>query len=1067
MRKTSFLRFRARFGTLSGLSIYGSLLLVVFGGLVVPAIVGSYVLIGVQEQRSARTALNESLQRNAEILALGMQESLWNMNAESAQSLVESVMRDPSVLQIQVSGQSDTQFMNVHSPNRPIGNVYRAERDIMVRGERIGRILLEMDDDRSQQELRSKQYKYAFVLAFQLTISLLLIILFLNRRLLVPLRKLMKFSDRLARGDFETRLDLKGDDELGRLASQLEQMRVAIKHLFEDIGRREERFRTIVTQVPGAVFRVRPNGPIDFVSDAIEDISGYKASLLMRSSSAHWSDIIVPEDRRMQGRTVQQAVADGRPYEIEYRITDATGTERWVSENGQPQTDEASGASWIDGIISDVSERKYNEMRIEALLAEQSAILDNVMFGVMFVRDQRVVSVNRRAEELFGYPSAEMAGQSISIVFPSKADYEAAGTAQYQAMMLEKDFSEERQYKRRDGSLFWCLVSGRALDPAHPNEGSIWVYADVSERRQAEEKLRLSAAVLEHIADGVMVIGLDGRIVAVNPAFSLITGYAEAEALGQNFSLSSSPRHDANFFQRMWTELAATGFWRGELWNQRKNGEMYLEWLTVSAVRDDLGATTHYVGVFSDITQIKESQEKLDHMAHHDPLTALPNRLLFHDRLMHALQRAARHQEQLAILFIDLDRFKNVNDTLGHHIGDELLKQVAAALKECLRDGDTLARLGGDEFIVLLENVEGEFGAGHVAEKFMAMFEEPFMVSDYELFVTGSVGISLYPNDATDLNMLIRNADVAMYQAKARGRNGYQFYAPSMTGEGVERLRLETMLRRSIEKNEIFLNYQPQVEIDTGRLIGVEALVRWENPELGVVTPIRFIPLAEDTGFINQLGKWVLFEACRQMIRWQEGGLYVPKIAVNLSVKQFERGSIVNMVADILQETGLAPHRLQLEVTESVIMNTGDALVFINDLHSIGVGLAIDDFGTGYSSLAYLKQLPVQTLKIDRSFIKDISTDANDEAIAIAIIQLGKSLNLSVIAEGVETQEQAAFLLQHGCKLAQGYFYSRPVLPDALLETWLASAVLSMDSVEVGQLQLKTSQTNGVAPPLA
>ena len=336
--------------------------------------------------------------------------------------------------------------------------------------------------------------------------------------------------------------------------------------------------------------------------------------------------------------------------------------------------------------------------------------------------------------------------------------------------------------------------------------------------------------------------------------------------------------------------------------------------------------------------------------------------------------------------------------------------------------------------------MEGELGAGLVAEKLMAMFEQPFMVADYELFVTGSVGISLYPNDATDLNMLIRNADVAMYQAKARGRNGYQFYAPSMTGEGVERLRLEAMLRRSIEKNEIFLNYQPQVEIDTGRLIGVEALVRWHNPELGLVPPVRFIPVAEDTGFINQLGQWVLDESCRQMVRWQEAGLYVPKIAVNLSVKQFERGSIVNMVADILNETGLEPCRLQLEVTESVIMNTGDALVFINDLHSIGVGLAIDDFGTGYSSLAYLKQLPVQTLKIDRSFIKDLSTDVNDEAIAIAIIQLGKSLNLSVIAEGVETEEQAAFLLRNGCNKAQGYFYSRPVLADALLERWNSEA---------------------------
>ncbi|MES2152874.1 MAG: EAL domain-containing protein [Pseudomonadota bacterium] len=1036
MPSTTYQQFRARLGALYGLSIYGALLLVVFGGLVIPAIIGSYVLIGVQEQKSAKTALNESLQRNADILALGMQESLWNMNAESAHSLVESVMRDPSVLQIQVIGQADTQFMNVHSPNRQIGNVSRAERDIVVRGERIGRILVEMDDARSQQELRTKQSNYAIVLAGQLTVSLLLIVLFLNRRLLVPLRKLMTFSDRLSHGDFETRLDLDGTDELGRLGSQMEQMRVAIKRLFEDIGQREERFRTIVTQVPGAVFRVRSGGQVDFVSDAIEEICGYPAAMFMHGATDDWSNIICPEDRRMQARTVRQAIETARPYEIEYRIVDATGTERWVAENGQPQVAADDGAAWIDGIISDISERKHNEMRIEGLLAEQSAILDNVMFGVMFVRERQVVSVNRRCEELFGYANGEMTGQSTAIVFPNQAEYELAGVRQYPDLELGKYFTEERQYRKRDGALFWCLVSGCALDPHHASEGSIWVYADVTERKQAEEKLRLSATVLEHIADGVMVVGADGTIVAINPAFTQITGYTEMEALGQDSTLTRSSRHDESFYQQLWEELVANGFWRGEIWNLRKNGELYLEWLTISAVRDNQGITTHYVGVFSDITKVKESQEKLDHMAHHDPLTALPNRLLFHDRLHHALQRAGRDMQQLAILFIDLDRFKNVNDTLGHHIGDELLKQVASALSGRLRDGDTLARLGGDEFIVLLENVDGQFGAGHVAEKLMAMFEQPFIVSDYELFVTGSVGISLYPNDATDLNMLIRNADVAMYQAKARGRNGYQFYAPSMTGEGVERLRLEAMLRRSIEKNEIFLNYQPQVEIDTGRLIGVEALVRWDNPELGLVPPIRFIPLAEDTGFINQLGKWVLYESCRQMMRWQEAGLHVPKIAVNLSVKQFERGSIVNMVADILKETGLEPERLQLEVTESVIMNTGDALVFINDLHSIGVGLAIDDFGTGYSSLAYLKQLPVQTLKIDRSFIKDISTDVNDEAIAIAIIQLGKSLNLSVIAEGVETEEQAAFLLRHGCNQAQGYFYSRPVLPDDLMSKW-------------------------------
>ena len=1033
-------RLHARLGKLYGLSIYGALLLVVFGGLVIPALVGSYLLLGVQEQKSARAALDEDLQRNADVLALGMQESLWNLNADSARSLGNALMRDPAVRRIRVSGHAGVDFLNLGSARPAGGAVYSAERDIVVAGERIGRVLVEMDDARSQQELRGKQSNFALVLAGQLGISLLLIVVFLNARLLKPLRSLMQFSDRLSHGDFDTPLALPGGDELGRLGSQMEQMRIAIRHLFEDIGQREERFRTIVTQVPGAVFRVRPGGPIDFVSDAIEEISGYSAASLMRSTTDAWADLICPEDRRMQRRLVRDALIAGRPYQVEYRIIDASGTERWVCENGQPQVSEAGDALWVDGILSDISERKHNEMRIEGLLAEQSAILDNVMFGVMFVRHGRVVSANRRCEELFGYTSGQLAGGRAGMVFPGAEESEGVAGVD---LVGGQYVTEERQYRRADGTMFWCLVSGYAIEPLRAQEGSIWVFADVTERKLAEEKLRLSATVLEHIADGVMVIGLDGRIVAINPAFTQITGYTESEALGRDWTLNRSTRHDIMFYQRMWADLAEGGFWRGEIWKTRKNGELYLEWLTVSAVRDNAGEVTHHACVFSDITKVKESQDKLDHMAHHDPLTALPNRLLFHDRLQHALLRAARDGEQLAILFIDLDRFKNVNDTLGHHVGDELLKQVARALSVHLREGDTLARLGGDEFIVLLEDIDGSAGAGLVAAKLVAMFEQPFMVSSYELFVTGSVGISMYPADAVDLNMLIRNADVAMYQAKARGRNGYQFYAPSMTGEGAARLRLETMLRRSIEKDEIFLNYQPQVEIDSGRLIGVEALVRWNNPELGLVPPVRFIPLAEDTGFINQLGKWVLYESCRQMIRWQEAGLYVPKIAVNLSVKQFERGSIVSMVADILKETGLAPHRLQLEVTESVIMNTGDALVFINDLHAIGVGLAIDDFGTGYSSLAYLKQLPVQTLKIDRSFIKDISTDSNDEAIAIAIIQLGKSLNLSVIAEGVETEDQAAFLLRHGCNRAQGYLYSRPELAQVVLERWRGSSPTS------------------------
>ena len=943
-------RTPSRLRSLYGRSLYGALLLVVFAGLLAPAVVGSYLLVGLQERAGA-------------------------------------------------------------SPNDAL------------------------------------PVQYALVLAGQLAVSLLLIALLLRRRLLSPLRQLMRFSDRLARADFETPLALSAHDELGRLGEQMERMRLAIRDLFADVARSEEQFRTIVTQVPGAVYRVRAGGAIEFVSDAIEEITGYPSARFMCATTADWAAIVHPEDRRAYHRTARDAALSGAAYEMEYRIIDAHGIERWVQEHGQPQ------AAWdperhgpdgvrVDGIITDISERRHDEMRIEALLAEQGAILDNVMFGVLFVRQRRIVSSNRRCEELFGYGEGEMVGQSTAILYPNHEDYERIGVEQYPLLEKNMDLGEERQLRHRDGSLFWCLMSGCALEPNRANEGSIWVFADITERKLAEEKLRLSANVLEHIADGVMVLDVHGRIVATNPAFTRITGYAGQEALGRVSSLTSpregeaGSRNDPALYEELWRELGAAGFWRGEIWDTRKDGEAYLEALTVSAVRDDDGATTHYVCVFSDITRERESQIQLDHLAHHDALTALPNRLLYHDRLRHAMARAERDGEQLAVMFIDLDRFKNVNDTLGHHVGDELLKHAAQALSRCLREGDTLARLGGDEFIVLLEDVDGMHGATRVADKLMAMFEQPFDVSGYELFVTGSVGISLYPQDGRDMHILIRNADVAMYQAKARGRNGYQFYAPSMSGDGTLRLRMEALLRRAIEKHEIYLAYQPQVEIDSGRLIGVEALLRWNSPELGQVAPASFIPLAEDTGFIGQLGQWVLQEACRQMVAWEAAGLSVPKIAVNLSVRQFERGGMAAAVAGVLHDTGLAPQRLQLEVTESVIMNTGDALQYVNDLHAIGVCLAIDDFGTGYSSLAYLKQLPVQTLKIDRSFIKDIPQDPDDEAIAIAIIQLGKSMNLSVIAEGVEREDQAAFLLRHGCKLAQGYLYGKPLAPGEILARW-------------------------------
>ena len=1030
----------SRLSRFYGRSVYAALLIVVVGGLVIPALAAGYLLLAVQERSATVAELDATLQRNAEILALGMQESLWNMNADAARSLVDSVMRDPSVVRIQVRGVAggplEAGFIDAHAPARPLGRVLRAEREIVVRGQPIGQVSVEMDDLRSERALHRKQRNYALVLALQVALSMALIVVYLRTRLHQPLRTLAAFSERLSRGDFDTPLALKAKGELGILGRQMERMRAAIRELFVDVARREEQFRTIVNQVPGAVFRAQPGGRVDFVSDAIEEISGYPAAMFMRGSTDDWANIVCPEDRRLQRRVSREAILAGRSYEVEYRIIDAHGLERWVLESGQPQGRPGETGFRVDGIISDISERKHNEMRIEALLVEQGAILDNVMFGVVFTRERRIVSTNRRADELFGYPDGSLVGQPASVLFASSGEHARAEDEFFPRMARGEDPRHERQFRRRDGSLLWCLVSGSSLVPGNPEAGNVWVFADISERKEAEESLRLSATVIAHIADGVMVVDTEGMIVAVNPAFTTITGYAAAEVLGRPWSVTRSQRHDEAFYTGMWRELDAGGFWRGEVWSCRKNGDTFLEWLTVSAVRNDEGTLTHYVGVFSDITRLKESQEQLDFLAHHDPLTRLPNRLLFQDRLVHAIGRAAREHQELAVMFIDLDRFKNVNDTLGHQVGDQLLEQVAGTLGMRLREGDTLARLGGDEFIVLLEHVDGHFGAAQVAQKMVALFEQPFLVSGHELFVTGSIGVSLFPRDAVDPNMLIRNADVAMYQAKARGRNGYQFYSPEMDGEGALRLRMEALLRRAIERDEIFLHYQPQVEIGSRRLIGVEALVRWHNPELGMVSPVRFIPLAEDTGFINQLGEWVLMEACRQVVRWDAAGLAVPKVAVNLSVRQVERGAMAAQVRAALAAAGLAPARLQLEVTESIIMNADDAAGFVRELHELGVGLAIDDFGTGYSSLAYLKQLPVDVLKIDRSFIKDISTDANDEAIAIAIIQLGKSMNLSVIAEGVENEDQAAFLLRHGCSRAQGYLYGRPVGPEELLADW-------------------------------
>ncbi len=551
------------------------------------------------------------------------------------------------------------------------------------------------------------------------------------------------------------------------------------------------------------------------------------------------------------------------------------------------------------------------------------------------------------------------------------------------------------------------------------------------ERKRAEQQLQLVGRVFEQGGESIVITDSESRIVRVNKAFSQITGYTEAEALGRNPSMLSSGRQGADFYRAMWNTLHASGLWQGELWNRRKDGSVYPEWLSISQLRDSSGAVTHYVAIATDISQRKKDEEHIRLLADFDPLTGLPNRRLLQDRIGTALSHAQREHEPLALMFLDLDRFKNVNDSLGHHMGDNLLMQVAQRLTAALREQDTVCRLGGDEFVVLCPNTDA-VGAAHVAQKLLESASHSFQIEPQELAITFSIGIALYPADGNTYEVLSMRADTAMYRAKQAGRNTYRFFTPEMQVESSRALQLENGLRRALELQQLHLVYQPQVSLHDDQLVGMEALLRWEHPVLGTVSPAEFIPVAEESGLILPIGEWVLRTAAQQMRAWLQMGLPLQQVAVNLSAVQFRHQNLPELVTQVLADAGLAPHYLELELTEGVAMeNPLGAIEVMKNLHQRGVRLSIDDFGTGYSSLSYLKRFSIYKLKIDQSFVRDLSDDPDDRAIVVAIIGLARSLGFQTIAEGVETEGQLAFLRAHGCDEVQGYWHSKPLLADA------------------------------------
>ncbi len=581
----------------------------------------------------------------------------------------------------------------------------------------------------------------------------------------------------------------------------------------------------------------------------------------------------------------------------------------------------------------------------------------------------------------------------------------------------------------------WLNLSSRPITHQGRLIGSVVTFRDITQKREGEERLRQLASVFENALDGVMVTDPRNRIVLVNPAFTRITGYSAQEIVGNSPSLLRSGRHDDDFYRELWAEVQTTGSWQGELWNRRQDGRIYAERLTIRVVRSETGEVLNYIGTFHDITERKQAEERVKRLAHYDRLTNLPNRTLFEERLCEALERAHRHQWPLSVIFLDLDRFKPVNDTLGHRAGDELLRQVSARLSRVMRDGDTVARLGGDEFAMVLEGLPPSHTTT-VARRILQALTTPFQVEGQELYIGASLGISVYPQDGDDLSTLLKHADAAMYKAKER-RNDFQFFSSEILAGAKERMTLEHDLRLAIDKQEIFLRYQPILDLTTNQPCGVEALLRWRHPTLGMISPQQFIPIAEETGLMVPIGVWLLQEACRQRAAWRE---MVPdsfRITINLSGRQTRSKELLMEVERALTFADLEPEQLDLEITEDMVLDDPEgAIACMNQLAGFGVQLSIDDFGTGYSSLSRLLHFPLCRLKIDQSFIQGLPHHPGNVAITRSIIALAHHMNMKTVGEGVETPEQLAFLQDQGCDEIQGYHYLPPQPAEAITR-WL------------------------------
>jgi diguanylate cyclase (GGDEF)-like protein/PAS domain S-box-containing protein len=815
----------------------------------------------------------------------------------------------------------------------------------------------------------------------------------------------------------------------------------------------EQKYRNIVDYASVGIYRSTPNGTILMANPTLARILGYDSIEELQQRNLATDVYITERERQI---ALQRFAENGYAIEEELLWRRKDGTPIWVQLNAHA-FDLQEGAEVFEGFVFDITERKRADQQIAAANAQRKAVLDAATRVSIIATDPRgVVTIfNAGAERMLGYPASDVIGSRN--ITELHLDTELVQHARRLALEIGEKVSgfdvlvhratreglEEREwtYITENGEPVTVLLSVTALHDEHGSlTGYLHVATDITERKHAEETLRQQSAAMTASMDGIGI--LDNRLdfTYVNDALAKLFGYPNPqEIIGRSICDLYEPPEQVRFITSIVPLVQQRGRWRGEASGLRHDGSLFPQEISLTAIEGG-----GMVAVVRDITERTYAEEQIKHLAYHDALTTLPNRLLFKDRVTVAISHAQRHDSRVAVLFLDLDRFKVINDSLGHNIGDQLLQAVAARVQSCVRDSDTVARLGGDEFTLLLPELTYAEDAALVAQKILEAVRYPFHIEGREFYITTSIGISVFPEDGPDAETLIKSADTAMYQAKEQGRDNYQLFNALVNAKALQRIALEHGLRRSLSHHEMAVHYQPIFDFRSGRMTGMEALLRWTDPELGAIPPATFIPLAEAIGVMIPIGTWALRVACAQAKEWHDAGFDTLSLAVNLSVCQLQQPDLVNLVRDVLAETGLPARLLELEITESTAMQSPEASIrTLYELKRLGIRISLDDFGTGHSSLAYLKRFPIDTLKIDQSFVRDITRDPDTAAIVTAIIAMGHSLRLKVIAEGVEFRDQASFLKRCGCDQMQGYLINAPMSAAEL------GAILTAGEVQV------------------